>query len=263
MKVKEIAEILEVDPQEIIKKLENVSEDVFELETTVPDLIVKKLSKAYKRDIKPKKAVKPPKVETQLINPNKEEKPVEAKKQAKTKEIKQETKQQEEKKPEQPIKKEKTKKEDIKPEKKEPEVELELTRVYDEKYADFEDEKENYGRIKHVKKNKGKNKEGRKANIPQEKDETAKILYYRPQMTVAMVADGLKLSVGDVVRKLLMLGYMASASDVLEKDAIEIIAEDNGYEVKDEIQTDITKFEEMSIEDDPEKTCYCHNYGTC
>lgn len=250
MKVKEIVEILQVQPEKIIKQLDNVG-IVADLETDISNDVVKKLGKLYKTDIKPIKAKKPNETKTEIIKPTQNKKPAEAKKQAKKEEIKQERKKEEPKKQTKPIQKEKPNKNEKPNEIFDENPELELTRVYDEKYLDFETEKETYTRIKHVKKNKNKNKEKRKANVPQEKEEGAKILYYTPQMTVAGVADALKMGIGEVVRKLVMLGYMVNASDVLEKDVIEIIAEDAGYEVKNEINGDITKFEEMNIEDDP------------
>ncbi len=250
MKVKEIVEILQVQPEKIIKQLDNVG-IVADLETDISNDVVKKLGKLYKTDIKPIKAKKPNETKTEIIKPTQNKKPAETKKQAKKEEIKQERKKEKPKKQTKPIQKEKPNKNEKPNEIFDENPELELTRVYDEKYLDFETEKETYTRIKHVKKNKNKNKEKRKANVPQEKEEGAKILYYTPQMTVAGVADALKMGIGEVVRKLVMLGYMVNASDVLEKDVIEIIAEDAGYEVKNEINGDITKFEEMNIEDDP------------
>jgi translation initiation factor IF-2 len=71
-------------------------------------------------------------------------------------------------------------------------------------------------------------------------------------MTVAQIADGLTVSVGEIVKKLVMLGYMYNATAALDKDLAELLAEDAGFILKEKILEDITKFEEMKIEDNPE-----------
>ena len=261
MKVKEIIEILKVEPAKLITQLENVGIEA-DLETEIPQNVIKKLSKSYGVEIKPVKAKKSTGTTEDITKGKKEEKPVEVKKEAENKELKQTKK--EEVKKEQPVNKQQPKKEE-KPKieqqpKKEEKVqkkqevveELELSRVYDDKYIDFEDEKKTHTRIKNVKKNKAKSTGNRKANVPQEKQEGEKILYYKQGMTVAAVADGLKLSIGEIVKKLVMLGFMVSASDIVEKDVAELVAEDVGYQLKDEIVTDITKFDEIDFEDNPE-----------
>ena len=264
MKVKEIIEILGVQPEKLINQLDNVGIEA-DLDTEIPQDVIKKLSKLYKTEIKPIKAKKSVATPVEVTQTTKEENPSKGKKEAKKEEIK-EVKKEEPKKDEQ-IKKEQPKKEvkpkvEPQPKKEEKEVkieevveiqeELELSRVYDDKYIDFEEEKKPHTRIKNVKKNKAKSTGNRKANVPQEKQEGEKILYYKQGMTVAAVADGLKLSIGEIVKKLVMLGFMVSASDIVERDIAELVAEDTGYKLKDEIITDITKFEEIDFEDNPE-----------
>ena len=272
MKVKEIIEILEVSADKLISQLDNVGIEA-DLDTEIPNDIIKKLSKLYKKDIKPIKAKKSTEASDQPTKQTNQEKPAEAKKEAQKGKEKEVVKKEDSKKPQQPKKdgekKEQPKKveepkknpqpqkkQEVKQEPKQKKVEvqeeLELSRVYDDKYIDFEEEKKQYTRIKNVKKNKAKSTGNRKANVPQEKQVGEKILYYKNGMTVAAVADGLGLSIGEVVKKLVMLGFMVSASDIVEKDVAELVAEDAGFELKDEIITDITKFEEMDFEDNPE-----------
>ncbi len=258
MKVKEIIEILEVEPEKLINQLDNVGIEA-DLETEIPKDIIKKLEKLYKKDIKPIKAKKSIETQEQTTRTINEENPIEPKKEVKNEEIKvvvEEVKKEKIKKEQQTPKPQPIKEEVVKEEQK-PEIvketeELELSRVYDDKYIDFEEEKPQHTRIKNVKKKQSKSTGNRKANVPQEKQEGEKILYYKPGMTVAAIADGLKLSIGEIVKKLVMLGFMVSASDIVEKDIAELVAEDVGYQLKDEIVTDITKFEEMEIEDNPE-----------
>ena len=244
MKVKEIIEILGVEPEKLINQLDNVGIEA-DLDTEIPQDVIKKLSKLYKKDIKPIKAKKSVETPVEVTKGTKDENQVEAKNEAKKEELKEVKKEQTKKetpvKKEQPKKEEKVKvepevkKEDKKEEKVEVQEELELSRVYDDKYIDFEEEKKPHTRIKNVKKNKAKSTGNRKANVPQEKQEGEKVLYYKAGMTVAAVADGLKLSIGEVVKKLVMLGFMVSASDIVERDVAELVAEDTGFKLKDEI----------------------------
>lgn len=130
--------------------------------------------------------------------------------------------------------------------------EIEFTRVYGDEYQEFEEETTKTSRIKNVKKKQVKTVKNRQANVPIEKNKEDKILYFSDGMTVAKIADGLSVSIGEVVKKLIGLGYMVSATQVIEKDVIELLALEFGYELKNEIETDITKFEQMDIVDNPE-----------
>ena len=318
MKISQIVEILKengknVEIDEIIDMLDNIGElDEIGAENAsgefdVDEAIVKKLSKFYKIDIKPKKDKKPskgsseinkrdegknqaqgkfsaknePKIEDILnqeikIEENKPQKPksekdnknvekpkaenkakMEDKKEVKNapkNEDKNNTFKTEQKKVENKPnnQKNKTNNQDIYNQEKENLKNLEEKSFFEDKYEDLEGEKNQYKRLKNVKKNKNnKQMQNRQQNAPIEKKDDEKIIYYNDSMTVAKLADGLNKGIGEIVRRLVMLGYMASASDILEKDVVELIVEDFGYELKDEINDDITKFEEMDIVDDP------------
>ena len=287
MKVKEIVEILNdnlknVTVERIVEQLDNIGISA-DAETDVPTDIVKKFGKLYKCDIKPKKAKKPSKEAEEVIKPEVSEKAVEAKKPAKNEEIKVPQEQKNENKgnngPKEAKKenkvnqvnnitkkdnknnnqnnnKQNTKKVDVSKdfynEVEEYNNELELQSKYEEKYEDLGREKTQYKRIKNVKKKQNKQTHDRTANVPVEKSASEKILYYTEGMTVARIADGLNMGMGEIVKKLVMLGYMVSATDVVEREVVELIAEDCGYELKNEISTDITKFEEMEIVDNEE-----------
>ena len=318
MKISQIVEILKengknVEIDEIIDMLDNIGElDEIGAENAsgefdVDEAIVKKLSKFYKIDIKPKKDKKPskgsseinkrdegknqaqgkfsaknePKIEDILnqeikIEENKPQKPKSEKdnknvekpkaenkpKNEDKKEVKNAPKNEDknntskteqkkvENKPNNP--KNKANNQDIYNQEKEDLKNLEEKSFFEDKYEDLDSEKNQYKRLKNVKKNKNnKQMQNRQQNAPIEKKDDEKIIYYNDSMTVAKLADGLNKGIGEIVRRLVMLGYMASASDILEKDVVELIVEDFGYELKDEINDDITKFEEMDIVDDP------------
>ena len=217
--------------------------------------------------VEPKKAEAPKKVETPKVEPKKTEAPKAPVKQEQPKKV--EPKKAEAPKkteaPKAPVKQEQPKKVEA-PKKPEPkkvdlpkpdleevvETNVELTRVYDDKYDSYiKNEEKQYTRLKNVKKKKHNNNNQRQNNLPAKQAEE-KVLYYTAGMTVAEIADGLGVAIGEVVRKLVMLGYMVSASEVLERDVIEIIVEDYNYELKDKTTEDITKFEEIEIIDDPD-----------
>lgn len=263
MKVKEVLEILGVPAEDLLGKLSNVGIEA-DMETDLSADIIKKLGKSYKTEIKAKKVkkeTKPETVEEQVIIPVAvlEEKPAEAKievEKAKTEAVK--SKPAPEAKPMLEKKKPAVEKAEPKQEKVETpkeqavvnEQDLDLRRTYDDKYDEFTSEKEAYTRIKNVKKNKVKSTKNRQANLPQEKQKNEKILYFLEGMTVAKIADGLGVAVGEVVKKLILLGYMVSATQVIERDIVEIVALEFGYELKDEIETDITKFEQIDFVDE-------------
>ena len=276
MKVKEIVEILNINGKsvsegELIGLLDNIGVEA-EAETDIEAGVVKKLSKKYGVDIKPVKAKKEPKAEVKKevkaevkkeakAEPKKEVKQ-EVKKEAKVeqkknvkpevkkevkveakKEVKPEVKKQE---PKKEVKQE-VKKQEVKKENKKEEVEL--TRVYDDSYNDYVKPEKQYTRIKNVKKKaKGKDNK-RQANVGVKKEQT-NVVYYVPGMTAGQLADALGVSYGEIVKKLVMLGYMVSATQSLERDVIELLADDSGFILKDKITEDITKFEEIEIEDD-------------
>lgn len=102
-----------------------------------------------------------------------------------------------------------------------------------------------------AKKNK-KTQESRVSNIPQkEVNKSSKgILIYKEGMSVKEVADGLSQSVGNVIKKLMMLGVMANQNQTIDRETVELIAADFGATIKDEVVTDATRFDEFTIEDD-------------
>ena len=273
MKVKEIIDILnfngkKVSSDELIGLLDNIGVEA-DNETDIEAGVVKKLSKKYGVDIKPvkvkKEAVKPivkkeePKQQVkevkQEVKASKEVKkePVkieEPKQKEKTKEVKQVNNNNNNKPKEvsnnKPVNSVSNANKDKKVKKEE---ELELTRVYDDTYNDYVKQEKQYTRIKNVKK-KGKGKDNkRQANVGVKKEQT-NVVYYVPGMTAGQLADALGVSYGEIVKKLVMLGYMVSATQSLERDIIELLADDSGFILKDKITEDITKFEDIEIEDD-------------
>ena len=97
-----------------------------------------------------------------------------------------------------------------------------------------------------------KKEEQRISNIPQKdvNDNTSNVLVYKEGMTVGDVADGLNKPVTAVIKKLIQLGIMANQNQTIDRETIELVAMDFGVELKDEVVTDVTRFDEFEIEDD-------------
>lgn len=98
-----------------------------------------------------------------------------------------------------------------------------------------------------------KHHDTRKGNAPKKdmKPQGEKIFIYRHDMNVAEVAEGLNISNAAMIKKLMQLGLMASVNQLIDRDTIEVIALDEGFKVQDEVITDVTRYDEMEINDDP------------
>ncbi|MDE5977254.1 MAG: translation initiation factor IF-2 [Turicibacter sp.] len=92
-------------------------------------------------------------------------------------------------------------------------------------------------------------KSDRIANVPVKEDKDAAIVYYSDELTVGDLAERLGKSTGEIVKQLLMLGMMATVNQTLDRETVELLAEEAGFEVKDKIFTDVTEFEKIVIED--------------
>ena len=98
---------------------------------------------------------------------------------------------------------------------------------------------------------KSKKTEQRVSNIPQKDKNVSKdgVLVYKEGMTVADMATGLGKTIAQVVMKLMQLGIMANQNQSVDRETVELVALDFGYELKDEVVTDATRFDEFTIED--------------
>lgn len=99
-----------------------------------------------------------------------------------------------------------------------------------------------------------KKNESRTSNIPRRDANVVrgKTIIYKPNMKVSEVAEGLGISNAEIIKKLMMLGVMTSVNQSIDRDTIELISEDMGFKIQDEVITDITRFDEMKFEDRPE-----------
>lgn len=101
---------------------------------------------------------------------------------------------------------------------------------------------------------KQKKAEERISNIPAKNQNKVKegILTYKEGMTIVQIAEGLNKTIAQVVMKLMQLGIMANQNQSIDRETVELVALDFGYEVKDEVVTDVTRFDEFKIEDNAE-----------
>ena len=100
---------------------------------------------------------------------------------------------------------------------------------------------------------KTKVEDTRKTNIPvPTKEKGEGVLYYEPDMTVANIAEALKVSPTAVIKKLMGLGIMAAQTRTVERETVELLAAEFGYDMENQVMTDLTRFEDIKISDNEE-----------
>jgi len=82
--------------------------------------------------------------------------------------------------------------------------------------------------------------------------ELPKKITFEGSLTVAELAKKLGREPSEIIKKLFMLGVMATINQDLDKDAIELICSDYGVEVEEKVTIDETNFETIEIIDAPE-----------
>ncbi|MDE3838558.1 translation initiation factor IF-2 [Bacillus methanolicus] len=99
--------------------------------------------------------------------------------------------------------------------------------------------------------NKGKNHQSHQVQPQKKKEkELPSKITFTGSLTVAELAKKLHREPSEIIKKLFMLGVMATINQDLDKDAIELIAGDYGVEVEEEIQVDTTDLEVYFTKDD-------------
>ena len=95
-------------------------------------------------------------------------------------------------------------------------------------------------------------KEVRKSNVPLKNvNENKKgVLIYREGMTVSDVATGLGKPLGEIIKKLMFAGIMATQNQTIDRDTVELIALEYDTVLQNEVVTDVTRFDEIEIQDD-------------
>ncbi|MGG0646739.1 translation initiation factor IF-2 [Bacillus mycoides] len=126
------------------------------------------------------------------------------------------------------------------------------------------DEFEVEEKVVRSKKNSNKNKKKGKANEDKRQDnfagrqqtpivETPDKITFSGSLTVGDLAKKLSKEPSEIIKKLFMLGIMATINQDLDKDTIELIATDFGIEVEEEVVVSETEFETFIDEQDDEE----------
>jgi translation initiation factor IF-2 len=99
---------------------------------------------------------------------------------------------------------------------------------------------------------KTKKEDTRVANTPAHSEEQSeeKVLYFEDGMTVADIAEALEATPAELIKKLMGLGIMVAQTQSIDRETTELLVLEYGYEVKDKIITDLTKFDQIDIVDD-------------
>lgn len=71
-------------------------------------------------------------------------------------------------------------------------------------------------------------------------------------MTVGQLADELGKETAEIIKKLMMLGVMATINQELDKDTVELIASEYGVPVEEVIILEETELEKYEVEDKEE-----------
>ena len=92
--------------------------------------------------------------------------------------------------------------------------------------------------------------ESRVANVPAQVTEEENVVYYSEDLTVGDLAEVINKPSSEILKELLMLGIMASVNQSVDRDTVELIAVEAGFEVKDKIFTDVVEFEKIELVDE-------------
>ncbi|WP_079508470.1 translation initiation factor IF-2 [Mesobacillus jeotgali] len=98
--------------------------------------------------------------------------------------------------------------------------------------------------------NKGRQSQQQAPQQPKKVKELPTKITFSESLTVAELAKKLNREPSEIIKKLFMLGVMATINQDLDKDAIELIATDYGVEVEEEIKIDTTDLEVYFTEDE-------------
>ncbi len=266
MIVKKVAEFLKIEPKELLDLLKNIAfGTTYTEESDLSKELEKKLAKKYDvpYPFKEKKVV-----ETPVIKDTKEKVEVNIKVEkvnndVSKKEVKKDSIVKEEKVEKIVIEEAKEVKPIIREEEK---VESKFDEEYMEEYDDYlKGDEYNASLTQRIhqhgaktnetinKKNKQTKSraEKRAGSLKENKEEN--VIYYENGMTTLDVAEAMNVSITDLVKKLFTsMGVFASATQTLDKDTVELIGMEYGFEVKNKTVTDLVRFDEIEIVDKEE-----------
>ncbi|MBN8191422.1 translation initiation factor IF-2 [Bacillus sp. NTK074B] len=97
-------------------------------------------------------------------------------------------------------------------------------------------------------------KQAPQQQTPAKKKELPSKITFSESLTVSELAKKLHKEPSEIIKKLFMLGVMATINQELDKDSIELIAGEYGVEVEEEIKVDATDLEVYFTEDTKEQS---------
>ncbi|MGI8315131.1 translation initiation factor IF-2 [Halobacillus mangrovi] len=112
-------------------------------------------------------------------------------------------------------------------------------------------QKQNNSKSKNQKQNP-KNTQKNQPAPKKQKNQTPEKITYSGSLTVGELAEKLNKDSSEIIKKLMFLGVMATKNQDLDADSIELICEEFGVEVEEEVVVDDTDIENMTFDDDPE-----------
>ncbi|MEI2663850.1 translation initiation factor IF-2 [Rossellomorea sp. LJF3] len=121
----------------------------------------------------------------------------------------------------------------------------------------FNNNNNNNNKNRNNKQNNKQNKNFKQApqqQTPAKKKELPSKITFSESLTVSELAKKLHKEPSEIIKKLFMLGVMATINQELDKDSIELIAGEYGVEVEEEIKVDATDLEVYFTEDTEEQT---------
>ncbi|TFB23171.1 translation initiation factor IF-2 [Filobacillus milosensis] len=101
------------------------------------------------------------------------------------------------------------------------------------------------------KQNRKQNQQQPQAQQSQQPKQTPEKITYSGSLTVGELAEKLNKDSSEIIKKLMMLGVMATINQTLEAESIELICDDYGVEVEEEIVVEETALDNYIKEDDP------------
>jgi len=84
------------------------------------------------------------------------------------------------------------------------------------------------------------------------KAKKVEVVFFREGMNVSDLASAMNVSNALIIKKLMNMGMMTSINEVIDRDTIELICLEEGVELQDEVITDVSRYDEMDFEEDPE-----------
>ena len=228
MRVYEYAKKFNISSKEVIVKLKEMNIEVSNHMTTIEDDAVKKLDNIYQN----KANNKPQNNQQQAIEKPQQSAPTKAQPNSQTNEAKQP---------------EARKKEAVKTAPKKPAQQAQSNQKGGFNNRNKGKNNNNQNRNKNNQ-NKGKHQPVQ-PQVKQQKELPAKITFSE-SLTVAELGKKLHREPSEIIKKLFLLGVMATINQELDKDAIELIASEYGVEVEEEIKIDTTDLEVYFTEED-------------